>query len=388
MKLVVLFFMASLLATVSATAQDYSQLGWPRTLTELYKQLEAKEKNFFIIISRLPSQPIDFRTNQGMHDSLNSIAFQKNYHPGHKMMGWKCRINGAPFETMLGMSGETTDQHEVLLENGWGLTSLLATFKDGFIQTPEELENRFEFFMEENKMADDEGKKRPIFLVATVIEISEVDCENLVNESFEFFSHPNNPAENFSLILSPDKYEGGGCGSFVAHFMKQITSLKPLIPFFRRQLRLPNYLFGTGTALPDDVEIPDRIKQIASPGPVSKLKLITSLWNSSTSSNLSVEILDPEHVVFWQKLFFETYFDRNSWTKEKKSFNKLVARGVWQRTEDTALSENGANVYIPIDRNYDPRLEAIYRLQSQLVENMKLTYFTFSNFPGMILEKK
>ncbi|MBL7557584.1 MAG: hypothetical protein JNM24_17270 [Bdellovibrionaceae bacterium] len=359
-------------------------------MSKLYFQLNEKPKNYFVLVSRVPSIAVDFRTNDGLHNSINSFSFQKNFHPGHEMIGWKCKIGTMPFESMVGLSGESDDQHKDLLDKGWGLTSLLATFKDGFLQDPNELEARFHYFAEENELAAAEGRSKRIFLIATVLEITENDCERIVNETFEFVNHINNPVQNFSMILSPARYEGAGCGSFAAHFMERIDSVKSLIPLFRRQFNLPNYLFGTGSALPEGVEIPETIKNLASKKPVSKIKLISSSWTSSASPYINVEILDPELIVFWQKLFFDAYFDQNNWTKEKKSFNKntFITRGVWESSEDIYNQGQRNFTYVAIDRNYDERTRSIYSHQTQFIKDLNLTYFTFSNFPGIILERK
>ncbi len=380
-----------LIASFNVTyADDISNLGWPKTLSKLYFQLNEKPKNYFVLVSRMPSIAVDFRTNDGLHNSINSFSFQKNFHPGHEMIGWKCKIGTMPFESMVGLSGESDDQHKDLLDKGWGLTSLLATFKDGFLQDPNELEARFHYFAEENELAAAEGRSKRIFLIATVLEITENDCERIVNETFEFVNHINNPVQNFSMILSPARYEGAGCGSFAAHFMERIDSVKSLIPLFRRQFNLPNYLFGTGSALPEGVEIPETIKNLASKKPVSKIKLISSSWTSSASPYINVEILDPELIVFWQKLFFDAYFDQNNWTKEKKSFNKntFITRGVWESSEDIYNQGQRNFTYVAIDRNYDERTRSIYSHQTQFIKDLNLTYFTFSNFPGIILERK
>lgn len=385
-----LYFLIIIISFNVTYADDISNLGWPKTLSKLYFQLNEKPKNYFVLVSRVPSIAVDFRTNEGLHNSINSFSFQKNFHPGHEMIGWKCKIGNMPYESMVGLSGESDDQHKILLDNGWGLTSLLATFKDGFLQDPNELEARFRYFIEENEKAAAEGSSKRIFLIATVLEITETDCESIVNETFEFMNHPNSPVQNFSMILSPERYEGAGCGSFAAHFMEKIESIKNLIPLFRRQFSLPYYLFGTGTALPEGVEIPDTIKNLASKKPVSKLRLISSSWTSAASKSVSVEILDPELLVFWQKLFFDTYFDQNNWTKEKKSFNKnkAIARGVWETSEDIYNQGQKNHTYVAIDKNYDERTQSIHSHQVKFIKDLDLTYFTFSTFPGIILERK
>lgn len=383
-----IFFISILLNSATLYADDYTRLGWPLTLADLYRQLDAKPKNYFILISRLPSIPLDFRTAEGLHDSVNSLNFHNNFHPGHKMIGWKCNLNGEAFDSMIGLSGESDGQHRILLAAGWGLSSLLATFKDGYIQTPDELEDRFKFFVEENQKATAAGQSKKINLISTVIEISESECEKLINEVYEFVDHPNNPVLNFSMILSPNKYEGAGCGSFATHFMERIGSLKAFVPPFRRQFNLPNYLFGTGTSLPANTEIPEVIARSAVKKPISKFKLINSSWTSASSPNISVEITDPELVVFWQKLFFEAYFDRNQMKKQKKSFNKAWKRGFWERMDDWNDTGSNNTSYVSINKEFDVQTKEISSRHSAFIEGMNMTLFTFStNFPGIILEK-
>jgi hypothetical protein len=391
----ILYFLLNLLLTTSvfftasvSRADDVTQLGWPASLGEIYKKLDEKPKNYFILISRIPSIAVDFRTEEGMKNSINSFSFQKNFHPGHEIIGWKCNLGGTRYESVIGFSGESDDQHVRLLNDGWGLSALLATFKDGFVQTPQELENRFKYFNEENDKSIAAGGDKKINLMSTVIEITEDECSQVINEVYEYTEHPKNPTEKFSMILSPSEYEGAGCGSFALHFMERIDSLKATTPFFRRQFHLPNYLFGTGAYLPDDVEIPEKISRVALRKPVSKLKLISSSWTSTVSPNIEVEITDPELIVFWQKLFFQAYYSQNNMKAQAKSFNKQQARGIWERIEDQYNSGAASNHYVAIDKDYDTATGQLAAHSLQLLRGAELTYFTFSNFPGIILEKK
>lgn len=384
----ILLLLWLILFTHLAMAEDFARLGWPQTLNALHKQLKVKQKNFVIVISRLPSIPVDFRSEEGLKNSINSLHFQNSYHPGHVMIGWKCRIGETTFDSMLGLSGELDDQHTKLLKAGWGLTSLLATFKDGYIQTPDQLESRFQFFNDENLKSEANGEKNKISLIATALEISEDDCVHLVDEVYRFVDHPNNPAQNFSMILSPRNYEGAGCGSFVTHLLEQIPSLKPVIRLFQRTYRFPNYLFGTGAYLPTDVVVPQKIASKAINERVSEFRLLSSFWTSSRSPNIEVDTIDPELIVFWQKLFFDTYFEQNNLLKQKKSFNKQMERGLWPQVEDMNNPGYYVTRYVTINKDYDQKTEEINWHYSQLAKDSKLSYFTFSNYPGIIFEKK
>lgn len=382
-----LYFFLCLFHLSFSQGIDYTQMGWPKTLADVYAQLHSKRKNYVVLISRLPTIPVDFRSEEGLKNSINSLNFQNNFHPGHEMIGWKCHIGGTPFESMIGFTGESDDQHKKLLDSGWGLSAMLATFKDGFIQSPGELENRLKYFNEENEKALASGNPKKINLIATVVEVSEDECADMINEVYVFLDHPNRPTEKFSMILSPTEYEGAGCGSFVVHFLERIGSLKPLVSLFQRQFNLPDYLFGTGAILPLDVEIPERISRVAMTKPVSKFKLIGSSWAPSTN-NVSIQITDPELIVFWQKLIFESYFDQNHLEKEKKLFTKKMTRGFWEKSSDYRESEIYETRFVKIDEHFDSKTKEIVAQHSQVMKSAQLTFFTFLTFPGIILEKK
>lgn len=380
-KLIFIF----ILFTSSLFAQSLAQMGWPKALEDVYNYTQKTRKNYVLLVSRLPTIVIDFRSNQGIKNSINSLSFQKDYHPGHKMIGWACKIKDVSYNSFIGFSGESTDQHKAMLDSGWGLTSLLAHFTDGFIQTPNDLEERFNNF-------NAEFEKKPngdFYLIANLFEVSDSDCENIVNEVFNYTSHENEPYTKFGLLLDPRKYEGAGCGSFAIHFFEQISRFKKIANLFTRSFKIPEHLFGNGTILPEHVEIPDGIKNIQSQEPVSKFRLISSDWSEGSKKNLDMSLIDPELVILWQKQFFAEYFNQHpEHSAYKKFFTKKTKRGLWETVNNHYNGNQTQNQYIEIDKNYDERASiAVTNAQSQL-QNSRLTFFKFLNFPGIIVENK
>lgn len=380
--LIVLFLSTSL------WAQSLARMGWPESLTELYQYTQHTKKNYVLLISRLPSIVVDFRSNQGVKNSLNTLNFQKDYHPGHEMIGWTCNIHDLNYTSLIGFTGESNNQHQLLLDSGWGLTALLATFKDGYIQTPMDLQGRLEYFnqeLEKNPMG-------PMYLMATLFEITNSDCESLINEVYNYTTHENDPATNFGLLVSPGKYEGAGCGSFAIHFLEKIFSFRNLTSLFQRQLKIPYYLLAQGTELPDFVEIPEEIKKIGLHKPLSKFKLIASDWSESSRKNLLLTFIDPELILLWQKHFFYDYF-KNSALKKTSPFDfsffrKKVKRGFWQIEENYLESNQKQSKYIEVDKDFDMKTRIVSDHANQFSREKKLSLFKFFNFPGIIVENK
>lgn len=367
-------------------AQSLARQGWPESLKDLYQHTQSTQKNYVLLVSRLPSIVIDFRSNQGIRNSISSFNFQKDYHPGHEMIGWACKMNGISYNSFIAFTGETNNQANNLIENGWGLTSLLATFNDGYIQTPRDLEERFQHFNEEFE----KNPKGPLYLMANLFEISEKDCESLIREVYRYTNHPDKPTTKFGLLLDPNSYQGAGCGSFVIHLLEKVAQFKDISLDFKRHFKLPYYLFGTGDFLPDQVEIPTQIQRVQISKKVTKFSLISYDWSESRNLNLEASLIDPELIIQWQKKYFEAYYQDNKSSPiyDYNFFKKKTKRGHWELTNNIYDSGQVQSKYLEINDNYDlPSQKVSFRAMNNL-KGKKLTLFKFLNFPGIIVENK
>lgn len=375
-----------LIQSQQSYAQSLARQGWPSSLKDLYQYTQSTQKSYVLLVSRLPSITIDFRTNNGIRNSINTFNFQKDYHPGHEMIGWSCTMNGSTYTSFVGFSGESNNQSTELLNQGWGLTSLLATFTDGFVQTPKDLEERFQYFNQEFE----KDPKGPFYLMANLFEITQKDCESLIREVYRYTTHPEKPTSKFGLLVNPEKNEGAGCGSFAIHFLEKIKSFQDISNLFKRNYKLPYFLFGRGEILPDNVEIPLKIQQVSVDQKVSKLRLISYDWNPSKDLNLEATLIDPELVIFWQKKFFESYYSENNTAQEYDYtfYKKKTKRGHWELTEDIYNSNQTQSKYIEINDNYDFNTQALAKRAKSDLQGKKLKLFKFLNFPGIIVENK
>lgn len=366
--------------------QSLARQGWPASLKDLYSYTQSSQKSYVLLVSRLPSIVVDFRTNQGIRNSINTFNFQKNYHPGHEMIGWSCKMNGSTYTSFIGFSGESDNQSTELLNKGWGLTSLLATFTDGYVQTPNDLEERFQYFNQEFE----KDPKGPFYLMANLFEITAKDCESLIREVYRYTSNPEKPTKKFGLLVNPEKNEGAGCGSFAIHFFEKIKAFENISQQFKRQYKLPYYLFGKGEDLPSSVEIPESIQRVSVDQKVSKVKLISYDWSPSKDLNLDAEMIDPELVIFWQKKFFEEFFKNNQQPPNYNYsfFKKKAKRGHWELIDDIYNNGQAQSKYIEIDDNYDFHTQSLAKRAKYDLQGKKLSFFKFLNFPGMIVENK
>lgn len=367
--------------------QSLSQQGWPSSLAELYYKLEQQpQKNYVVLSTLFPTQVIDYRSAEDMKSSVNRLNFYKNFHPGHQMIGWKCNIKNTPHISFVGMNGETQHQISRMFDMGWGLTSMLSTYTDGYIETPGQLESKFES-VHETYDSKDPYKQ---FLLTTVIEISESECDNLVNEFYNFTSDLNQPGKKFSLIADPSKYEGAVCNSFAFQLLSKIDRFQSLSKLIQREITLPDYLFGNGDTLPENVEIPEKIKKIQKKSKLSKLQLIAHQWNP-TFQNLNFNLIDAELIILFQKKLTQSFFEENSvnhkLNQEKKWFEKETHRGFWKTVKDPIDEHIQQQVYFKIDDKFDSKTSQISVFANDFLKNKKVEYFKTNNFPLIIIEE-
>jgi hypothetical protein len=379
--------------TVPATAQNIAALGWPPTLEPLFTKLqETKDKNYVVLISRIPTLVLDSRTENGYRDSVTQRNFARDFHPGHVMIGWKCNLGPQQYNSFLGFNGDELEVDGVtrqslrdLAVGGFGINTLLARFTDGFIETPENLEEFFQGVIEkyEQKSLD---RKQFIF-IGTALEISHADCSGIINKINSF--HSNHHAKtSFGLGLDPEKEDGAACNSFAMSMLKETKVGSTLVGLFNRQLRFPSYLLGYPKLPPVNVKIDDHYQNLARGRKVSQLKLMVSDWSpSSVDPNVEFNFTDSELILLWQKQFL--FSEINFWPKSisfsvdwKKAFN----RRFWERDVNPYEDFQRGYKLSRVDKNYDPQSSQIAAEAKTLIENSKISYLSIMGFPFTVVE--
>jgi hypothetical protein len=359
--------------------QGLSQMGWPASYAELYQKLnEHPEKNYVVIATLTPTKVIDYRTGNGIRDSINHFNFQKDFHPGHQMIGWKCRLQDGEHTSLTGFNGEMSNQIRTMLGSGWGLTSLFATFTDGYIENSTKLSGLFDRVQE--RFQNGESQQ---MILTTVIEISEDDCAQLVTEIYYYKDHPKLPATHFSLLARPEEFEGAVCNSFVFYLLSRTQTLGNLAELFSRNIRLPRYLFGRGKSLPQNTLLSEKL--ILSNREVSGMKVLGSNWNQGGSDGISVNVVDPELVILWQKNLMNAYFKKSGDFFEAKGIEKNLSRGFWEKVEDL-YSGQSSNQYVRIDSSLDKKALQVSSNAFDVVSNKNLKFLKTKEFPILIVE--
>lgn len=357
----------------SLAAQNLSQMGWPLELKELYLKLdENAQKNYILISVQLPTVVLDYRSSTQLKDSFNSLNFIKNFHPGHFMLGWKCQINGENHTSMTGFSGEKDNQIRKMFDEGWGLASIFSNIHDGYLESPQTLQNKF-------KSSTD----KKLQILSLVIEISEQECQEVINELYDFASHPLSPSSQYGVMLSPKNKTGAVCNSFVLDLLNEVDFFKKSRSLFDRKIKIPSYLFTTGKSKPDSVHIPDEFKSRLAKNKMHPLMLFLNDWSESDFGNIDIHLIDSELFIFMQKTAFQYHLVNQK--NELKKFNKNYNRGLW--VKDFGFEKDQFKLkYQAIDSTYDQNADQIHQLMSSYLKDKKTNLININQFPFLIIE--
>jgi hypothetical protein len=369
-------------------AQSITQQGWPQAMAELYYHLDqTATKNYVVLVSLQPTRVMDFRTANGMRESINHFDFQKEYHPGHEMIGWKCKTGTVKHASVIGFNGEMNNQLEKMSNNGWGMTALLANFNDGFLETPSDLQVKFESIQED--LAKNPDAKH--YLMTTVFEVSNEECAELINEVHNFTSHQNRPTKKFSIFAKAENYEGAVCNSFAMQLLSKIDSLQAVVMQFKRIMSLPKYLFRQGEGeLPEKTTLDESLQKQLVKKPLSAWRLPMYDWSPSIDGQIEFNLTDPELILFWQRKFLLNYIEKENLFShsEFKHLLKSTQRDFWERLTDIYNFENPKFKHVIIDKNYDERTNKIDQLTDIYLRDKKIAYKNLDQFPILIIEKQ
>lgn len=366
-------------------AENITNTGWPEKLAPLYYRLKQTQHNYFVLVSKTPSHAMDFRSGERIKDSISGLDFQNNFVPGHEMVGWMCRVGDDSNLGFIGVSGENKNQTKKMVDLGWGLTSFAATFTDGFVQSYQDIQQKLIIYQNDFEKDLSNGHLPKHDLIITVIEITDNDCDNLINSIHTYIGHPNNPTEKFGLALNPETFEGAGCGSFANYLLSQIQSLKDITPLFKRTFEIPLSLFGKGDSLPQDTEIPERLRPLLSSKKIGKIALTNRDWSPSEFGNYPLSLIDPEMVLVWQKTHIIEHLKLKNSKEDLKTFRQRWDRGVWEKVPDYDVPYIWS--WRPIDKDFDDVSEKIHRIASQQIKKYRSELVFLNNFPILILEK-
>lgn len=354
--------------------------GWPSAFENIYTNLKS-DKNYIVILTRAPSFVIDYTTNQSIHDTMNKLDFQFKNHPGHAMIGWKCQVQGLTISSMVGMNGDTEENNKKMVNEGWGFAGVLATFHDGYIESPQDISGNINKWNQEMIS----GHIKNSFLMATIIEVTQESCQQMLYELRRLDQAPEQPLTKFGVALDLNKNEGAVCVSFVTHLLSQYNEFKSLIPNFKRNIRVPRHLFGRGSDLSPQIEIPQEIQNISPRKKISRLGLLAAIWTEGDKDDFTFELTDLELLIFWQKRMIAEHLKRQGDLNSLKIFSKKHQRSFWQTTYLPSFETRNDLRFF--DENMDRQTAEILIQSRQLIQNYNSQLDQFFNFPAIILEK-
>lgn len=357
--------------------------GWPASFGAIQQSLD-EDKNYITITLIKPTKAFDFRSPEDFRRGNFTYTNPSKNKWGHTVVGWQCAptLKNPARQGMTAMTGESDDQSAQLVKMGWGATAMLTSFLDGKLQTPANLENVFHKVHERG----DE-------MVTTVIEVSEDQCENMLTYLFDFLAHPNSPYKNFGLLPDPEKFEGGGCGSFGEAMIKKARLFPtPITDSFYRTLSIPDHIMGRNQPLGG---LKNVIKLYQLPGEqavhISTLHLINTSWDLKSPDEFHVDLrlVDPEMFLLTLHTLFKAHYSsiKDPIAEQKYSpYNRYVTR--YEKTG----SANPQYNFIFIDRTFDKQAATIIDdTQNWYADRIKAGYktrtSTLLDTPVLVMEK-
>lgn len=268
---------------------DKAMHALPAFLNPFYRKLDPR-RSYVIAVTLPPDYPYDLSSGEKFKKSLQAPGFGLG-RIGHNLSGWVCGAGTKSSIGMIAISGENEKQIRRMVLGGWGAAGLLATFTDGYIQSPSYIDAHF---------ADVIAKQMSFAVL--FLEVSQEECFAARDFARKFIYHPNKPLEKFSIVPDPTKFEGAGCGTLTAAVLSHAKRLQPVLNSMWRKLMVPKWLFGENLGLPPNTipKLPVDRPRKQGPWRVSVGEFLARPWNANHGT--PVRLFDPE--MFY--LFFQT----------------------------------------------------------------------------------
>ncbi|MGH1369014.1 MAG: hypothetical protein ACRBCL_10375 [Maritimibacter sp.] len=278
----------------------FEEPGWPSYLTAL--DLPA-QRDYVILAYVPPANAIDLTTPERARGTLAKMVFDQlgamkaGTTIGHLIVGWQC----GDTRGMTSMTGEQSGQGKKMLLNGWGVTPVFSTFLDGEIVP-------LNAFPPAQARTLSTGRG-----VVIATQVSRSRCLAAREEVREFATHENEPHENYSLLLRPGHFEGGGCLSFAMEVAEDAGVMPRLAALTRRDIDLRKVQLGARDNAPEQVTVyraPNGKHPQEKRGLIS---LLTTRWNQGKVID-TVTIPDGEAIMAAMVYAHIGEIPKNDWT--------------------------------------------------------------------------
>ena len=271
-------------APADAVLARFEQADWPQPFAFLSSALGPDKS--WVLLAQVPAPvPFDLSSPAAAQAAMQRLAAQPwrilraGTALGHVMAGWSC-AGGA--RGLVAKTGALDGQPLRMLMAGWGLSTALATYLDGSLQSASDLSPAQLAILSEGRG----------HLIA--IEVSAQDCAALRDALADYVTHPDNPAGHYGLLGPVAAMSGDGCIAFAQWLAGRGGAVSGLDTAFDREVPLRSSYIGTGTVASPDVSpfravLPDG----SCPAPITPQDLRDGPWDAGAALG-SVTILDPE----------------------------------------------------------------------------------------------
>lgn len=342
--------------------------GWSGVYSELEQHLDP-DKNYVVWSIIAPKKPLDLRRADSFREFLQHNP-SKNISISHNLVAWRCQVpNGDYYMGATGFSGERTGQSAKMVKAGWGLTTFLATFTDGWLSPS----------IMTGTLWDDRNKKEDVYSLA--VEVSGQSCEQMLRYLHDFIMHPDLPMRKFGLRVDPEKFEGGGCISFASSLLQRAGILPQMLKASNRDLWANMYRFGgNDLPLPEATTVPRlQWREGQKPRKIGISQFFSQTWNASIQGGVKLSLLDPE-LMLWGMKNLDDHLLQN--TREVIHFPGDCVRG------ESCLLRRSEKIDDHFDKQ-TARVSSLARAWKKNLENQgyRMQMLTLRESPFLIFQK-
>jgi len=327
--------------------------GWPDALLPLKKNL-APQKSYIFWIVNLPETPLDLRSAEHFRKFLKRNSFFRGG-ISHSFVAWSCPGKFS-YEGITGMSGESYQQSRQMFEAGFGLSPFISTYTDGFLETKTTAKKSI---LE---------KTEKFGMVAMGFEVSNAQCESMVNFLEDFTFHPSKPYLKFGFLQDPEKMEGGGCVNFAATLIQKAGLLPKILPLFYRNFSVDKSLFTKPSEPPPFTVLPGLDFSSQS---LSLQKLLDLPWKKG---EINIRIMDPELILQSFKIIKNGYLSQLSQPQKMKEKASLDQTGFGDRWVLSSQLLQSTGQWEPrnyrVDASFDSQTAQVAKSTSNFVSSL------------------
>lgn len=298
---------------------------------------------------------------------------------GHIQFAWYCNSRNDVYTGATGYTGEEDDQVSKMIDQGWGLTAMLADFKDGSFEPEQYVTEDLE-----TSWHNEEG----YFWMAV-----EVDKSQCFNATFFIEDFIQKAPSVFSFNRDPEKFEGGVCSSVAASFFRHAkTEYQSMIDATHRSVRISKEVLGNvpSAKLPEAVDLPDFAENLEEKK-VDKMRLILRPIEFNPKRNYeNFNFYDPELMAFMIRRLEAEYIGGKSKMMSRKKIQLNESRNHFSRRETGYRQRRYSTNYVEVSRKTDSSYQAVYDAVRRFKRNnpgMKVSRKSIEGKPGIVIER-